>query len=340
MKAMPENCQEPPVNRPAACFECRRNALVVLEHARKSTLFGLRKQTISPQTGGFPTFEIALSKAVHNARQLETWPFYYKYRFAEITEAIRRAGIKKIEIALDLGCGNSFSSMLLSLVAGKVVAADLPVEDAATHSLGISTAKTFQEKVQGSALLVGAEAQKLPFKKDSFDAVSCFYVLQYIKNKRSVLREIHRLLKPGGILMLLVPNATERIYTIPRYYIHAFKWAFSRSALQKGKAVYATTQRKSVLLPPPHGNYENSFEEFIAHGKKIWLRLICEFFEIKSIYAGMAYPIDLAKELLGHAQAYSLFSKTQKFFRAAEKIFGEQNLTFAGNSLCIIAVKR
>ena len=51
----------------------------------------------------------------------------------------------------------------------------------------------------------------LPFKDNSFSFVSMFSVLEYIEDDEKVLREIHRVLKPNGKLLLISQNkrATE-----------------------------------------------------------------------------------------------------------------------------------
>jgi len=51
----------------------------------------------------------------------------------------------------------------------------------------------------------------LPFKENSFSFVTMFSVLEYIEKDEDVLREIHRVLKPKGKLLLISQNrrATE-----------------------------------------------------------------------------------------------------------------------------------
>ena len=49
-------------------------------------------------------------------------------------------------------------------------------------------------------------AEHLPFADDSFDAVTCQTVLIHIENPLDALREMKRVLKPGGILICAEPN--------------------------------------------------------------------------------------------------------------------------------------
>ncbi|HEV2197542.1 MAG TPA: class I SAM-dependent methyltransferase [Candidatus Acidoferrum sp.] len=49
---------------------------------------------------------------------------------------------------------------------------------------------------------------ELPWVSDSFDAVISTEGIEHLENHFSFLREIHRILKPGGVLVLTTPNIT------------------------------------------------------------------------------------------------------------------------------------
>lgn len=46
----------------------------------------------------------------------------------------------------------------------------------------------------------------LPYPDASFDLVTCSEVLEHVENYRSVLREIQRVLKPNGLMVVTTPN--------------------------------------------------------------------------------------------------------------------------------------
>ena len=46
----------------------------------------------------------------------------------------------------------------------------------------------------------------LPYPDASFDLVTCSEVLEHVENYRAVLREIRRVLKPGGLMVITTPN--------------------------------------------------------------------------------------------------------------------------------------
>jgi len=52
---------------------------------------------------------------------------------------------------------------------------------------------------------VCAQLPELPFPDDVFSVVSAFDVLEHCADEHASLREIHRVLRPGGVLLLSVP---------------------------------------------------------------------------------------------------------------------------------------
>jgi len=52
---------------------------------------------------------------------------------------------------------------------------------------------------------------ELPFKEDSFDGVVCSHVLEHVPDDSILIKELHRVLRPGGIAVILVPINEENI---------------------------------------------------------------------------------------------------------------------------------
>jgi len=100
---------------------------------------------------------------------------------------------------LDIGCGAGVDSLVAGHLAGpdgRVVGLDVTeamIERSRAHQARLGLANvTFQ---------VG-EAEALPFPDASFDAVISNGVFNLTLNKEKALHEAHRVLKPGGRLML------------------------------------------------------------------------------------------------------------------------------------------
>jgi len=118
---------------------------------------------------------------------------------------------------LDLGCGEGRHVISVYLEqAVDAVGVDLSLRDLAT------TRDKFHEFVDQhsqdrSFILSSANALCLPFADNSFDKVICSAVLEHIPDYQGALRDIQRVLKPGGLFCASVPRSwPERIC-----------WAFS-----------------------------------------------------------------------------------------------------------------
>lgn len=61
---------------------------------------------------------------------------------------------------------------------------------------------------------VHCDIQELPFDDASFDLILCNHVLEHIPDDRQAMRELYRVLAPGGTALLLVPLDTTRSTTL------------------------------------------------------------------------------------------------------------------------------
>lgn len=81
------------------------------------------------------------------------------------------------------------------------------------------------------------DATKMPFKDNSFDRAILIEVIEHVPATDALLSEIHRVLKPGGILCIGVPTSyTEKIYwrLHPEYPTNATHvHVFNRPKLQR-----------------------------------------------------------------------------------------------------------
>ena len=96
---------------------------------------------------------------------------------------------------LDLGCAFGFTTLKLARKGYQTVG----VDNSARY---IAQAK--RRHPGGEYILCSAET--LPLADASFDGVLFSDVLEHVTNQRAVISEIHRILKPGGTLIISVPH--------------------------------------------------------------------------------------------------------------------------------------
>ena len=115
--------------------------------------------------------------------------------FERETEVIRQAiELKGDETLLDLACGPGIHTRSFAhrLTHGSVVGLDLSLP-----MLNYAR-KQIQREGIDNAFLIHQDASQLPFAENEFDAVNCCGAIHLFPDLAGTLREIKRVLKPGG----------------------------------------------------------------------------------------------------------------------------------------------
>lgn len=99
---------------------------------------------------------------------------------------------------LDCGCGIGLSSYLLAKIGFKVIGIDM-------SPLFISEAKKRYGNQPNLIFFIG-DANKMSFAEHSFDAVCSFDLLEHVNDLNGVLKEMYRVLKDSGLLIIFMPN--------------------------------------------------------------------------------------------------------------------------------------
>jgi len=122
-------------------------------------------------------------------------------------DLIAAAALIPGESVLDVGCGTGVViRMAAETLSGAGVVAGLDVNPS---MLAVARAAT----PQGVAVdWYEASAEAIPLPDDSFNVVLCQMSLQFMPSRLGALREMRRVLEPGGRLVLSVPGPTPPLF--------------------------------------------------------------------------------------------------------------------------------
>lgn len=139
--------------------------------------------------------------------------------------------IPKNSILLDVGCGRAAAFLkAVSLHVKQGFGVDFKVKD--EEFLNITTTQIKLDT-------------HLPFKDCSFDIVTMLAVLEHIENEQQILKEVYRVLIPGGKLIITVPS----VWSQPVLEFLAYKLKIvSEAEIRDHKRYYNRQKLKTVLV--------------------------------------------------------------------------------------------
>jgi SAM-dependent methyltransferase len=152
---------------------------------------------------GFPCYAPALAEGgagydaahYHVLADFEAGNFWFRARNQLIVAAMRKHAPQMREF-LEIGCGTGF------VLRG--------IREAFPH-VGFTGSEVFVEGLRHAAprlpgvRLVQMDAREIPATA-AFDAIGAFDVVEHIDDDRRVFAQVHRALKPGGCMVLTVPQ--------------------------------------------------------------------------------------------------------------------------------------
>jgi ubiquinone/menaquinone biosynthesis C-methylase UbiE len=111
---------------------------------------------------------------------------------------VRQLNIKPGDHVLDLGCGTGRLGEYLSKIVG--TNGRIYGIDPAGHRIQIANDKIKDQKPANVSFRVGGGEDLSYFADNSFDKVVINVVFHWIKDKKSTISEVFRVLKPGGLV--------------------------------------------------------------------------------------------------------------------------------------------
>ena len=121
-----------------------------------------------------------------------------------LTFNLKKYNLKDDGLMLDVGCGEGrhIFGIMQDYPLMKCIGIDMDKASLNKAEEGYEYFKSISNA--GAEFFIGS-AYSLPFESDSFDLIVCSEVLEHLHEYNDAIKEIHRVLKPGGKFYASVP---------------------------------------------------------------------------------------------------------------------------------------
>jgi SAM-dependent methyltransferase len=172
----------------------------------------------------------------HRAEDRHWW---YRGRRVVIERVIDDLRLPARARILDAGCGSGRNMIELAR-HGAVTGVEL-----SQTSVRLARERAAGEVVEGSVL-------QMPFAEGTFDLAASLDVIEHLEDDISALRELRRVVKPGGALLVTVP-AYQWLWSghdeVNHHHRRYTRRSLQRAGEQAGWQQVRTTYFNSLLLP-------------------------------------------------------------------------------------------
>ena len=171
----------------------------------------------------------------------EAHSFWYQARNELITWAVKHH-FPDLKTFLEIGCGTGYalSGMRAAFPSAELMGSEI-----------IAAGIEFAQRRVPSAQILQMDARHIPFC-DHFDVIGAFDVIEHIEEDTDVLAQVRRALRPGGGLVLAVPQHPALWSPHDDYTRHVRRYTSAelrRKVEAAGFEVLRTTSFVSLLLP-------------------------------------------------------------------------------------------
>lgn len=255
-----------------------------------------------------------INTTIFNANTLE-----HLHRYALVRDIV------KGKVVLDIASGEGYGSNLLAKNAREVFGVDICAET-------INNAKSTYRA--DNLKFVQGDAANVPFQPNTFDVIICFETIEHVINQDAVMRELKRVLKNDGVLVISTPEkkkySDDKNFKNPfhtkEFYEHEFKAFLTRyfrntnylyQYMTYGSSIHyeSKVEIEEVLT----GNYTTC--EKITYPNPTYILALCSDEECpkihSSLYNSEQLNTDILLELVNKSkeEEYVLIKKTSLTYR-------------------------
>ncbi len=171
------------------------------------------------------------------------------WRSAKVLRHLDRCGVTRLGQVLDDGCGGGGMTVSFAEESDAVVGIDLSDRFAAAGTV------LAREKGVANVCFARTDGQALPFRDHAFDTVFSHAVIEHVADPLAYLREIRRVLKPGGCVFLqtapyLAPSGAH----LPRLKVPVPYYLFLGRRISFRLARWLAAHAPATLDAPPDGS--------------------------------------------------------------------------------------
>ncbi|WP_421385350.1 class I SAM-dependent methyltransferase [Bacillus salacetis] len=122
---------------------------------------------------------------------------------SETLWTLENLNLQKDERILEIGCGAGYALKIISNEYRDIKITGLDLSKTLLHSARIRNNRSLRQK---RMKIVYGSVERLPFNDEQFSTVFSIHSIYFWENLSKALREIHRVLKPGGTVHLTLCN--------------------------------------------------------------------------------------------------------------------------------------
>ena len=191
-------------------------------------------------------------------------------------KVVEIVGSQNPDSILDIATGTGDLAISLSKTnAKKIIGLDI-----SEGMLNVGREKINLKKLNHTIDMVVGDSENLPFENDSFDAITVAFGVRNFENLEKGLLEIHRVLKPGGIFVILETSVPTKFPFRQGYFMHTKIFLpLIGKLFSRDKQAYGYLSASAAKFP-----YGETFNNILKKTGFIQVKDLPQTFGVATIY--------------------------------------------------------